>query len=129
MGWERVRTPHKGREGLRGEKTRVGRLEAQEPGLCLPRSLSHCEQAGNCKESDKTERLRTSQGGGAGFPGGTSGKEPTANAGDIRNVGPIPGSGRPPGKGHGNPHQYFCLENPMDRGAWQFIESQRAGHH
>ena len=41
-----------------------------------------------------------------------------AKAGDIRNAGSIPGSGRLPGGGHGNPLQY-CLENPMDRGAWQ----------
>ena len=45
-------------------------------------------------------------------------KNPPANAGDLRNTGSIPGSGRFPGKGHGNPHQYSCLENPMDRGAW-----------
>ena len=42
-----------------------------------------------------------------------------ANAGDIRNVSLIPGSGRSPGGGHVNPLQYSCLENPMDRGAWQ----------
>ena len=54
-----------------------------------------------------------------GSPGGTSGKEPTANAGDIRDVGPIPGSGRYPGERHGNLLQYSCLENPMDRGAWR----------
>ena len=41
-----------------------------------------------------------------------------ANAGDIRDVGLIPGLGRSPGEGHGNPLQYSCLENPMDRGAW-----------
>ena len=40
-----------------------------------------------------------------------------ANAGDIRNGGLISGSGRPAGGGHGNPLQYSCLENPMDRGA------------
>ena len=45
-------------------------------------------------------------------------KNLAASAGDIRNVGPIPGSGRSPGGGHGNPFQYFCLENPMDRGTW-----------
>ena len=44
-------------------------------------------------------------------------KNPLANAGDIRDKGLIPGSGRSPGDGHGNPLQYFCLENPMDRGA------------
>ena len=48
-------------------------------------------------------------------------KKPFANAGDIRDVSSIPGSGRSPGGGHGNPLQYFCLENPMDRGAWQAI--------
>ena len=42
----------------------------------------------------------------------------SANAGEPRDVGFIPGSGRPPGGGHGNPHQSPCLENPIDRGAW-----------
>ena len=46
-------------------------------------------------------------------------KSPPANAGDLRDSGSIPGSGRPPGEGNGNPLQYSCLENPMDRGAWQ----------
>ena len=46
-------------------------------------------------------------------------KNPPANAGDIRDSGSIPGSGRPPGGGHGNPLLYCCLENPMDRGAYQ----------
>ena len=41
-----------------------------------------------------------------------------ANAGDIRDAGLVPESGRSPGEGHGNPLQYSCLENPMDRGAW-----------
>ena len=41
-----------------------------------------------------------------------------ANVGDIRDVGSIPRSGRSPGGEHGNPLQYSCLENPMDRGAW-----------
>ena len=41
-----------------------------------------------------------------------------AKAGDVRDVGLIPGSGRSPGEGHGKPLQYSCLENPMDRGAW-----------
>ena len=46
-------------------------------------------------------------------------KNLTANAGDVRDEGSIPGSGRSPGGGHGNPLQYSCLGNPMDRGAWQ----------
>ena len=44
-----------------------------------------------------------------------------ANAGDIRDSGSIPGLGRSPGEGNGNPLQYFCLENPMDREAWRAI--------
>ena len=48
-------------------------------------------------------------------------KNPPANAGDIRDAGSIPGLGRSPGGGHGNPLQYSCLENPMDGGAWWTI--------
>ena len=48
-------------------------------------------------------------------------KNPPANAGDIRDMGSIPELGRSLGGGHGNPLQYPCLENPMDRGAWQTI--------
>ena len=51
-----------------------------------------------------------------GFPGGSVVKNQPANAGDS---GLIPVSGRSYGGGHGNPLQYSCLENPMDRGAWQ----------
>ena len=45
-------------------------------------------------------------------------KNLAANAGDIRDVGLIPGSGRSPGEGYGNPLQHSCLENSMDKGAW-----------
>ena len=48
----------------------------------------------------------------------TGWRYPPANAGDIRDTGLIPGLGRPPGKGNGNPLQYSCLGNPMDGGAW-----------
>ena len=51
-----------------------------------------------------------------GFPGGSVGKESACSAGDL---GSIPGSGRSPGAGNGNPVQYDCLRNPMDRRAWQ----------
>ena len=51
-----------------------------------------------------------------GFPGGSDGKESACNAGDL---GSIPGLGRSPGEGKGNPPQYSCLENSMDRGSWQ----------
>ena len=46
-------------------------------------------------------------------------KNPPASAGDVKDKGSIPGSGRSLGGGHGNPFLYSCLENPMDRGAWQ----------
>ena len=46
-------------------------------------------------------------------------KNPPTKAGDLTDIDSIPGSGRSPGGGHGNPLQYSCLENPMDRGAWQ----------
>ena len=49
------------------------------------------------------------------FPGGSDGKESAHNAGDLAS---IPGLGGSPGGRHGNPLQYSCLENPMDRGAW-----------
>ena len=52
------------------------------------------------------------------FPGGASGKNPPANAGDAEDKGLIPVSGRSPGGGHDNPLQYSCLKNPMDREAW-----------
>ena len=53
------------------------------------------------------------------FPGDAVIKNPPANAGDATEVGSIPGSGRSPGGGHGNPLQDSCLGNPMDRGAWR----------
>ena len=49
------------------------------------------------------------------FPGGSDGKVSVYNVGDL---GSIPGLGRSSGEGNGNPLQYYCLENPMDRGAW-----------
>ena len=46
-------------------------------------------------------------------------KSPSASAGDLREAGSVPGWGRSPGGGHGNPLQYSCLETPMDRAAWR----------
>ena len=62
-----------------------------------------------------------------GFPGGSDCKESACNAGDL---GLIPGLGKDPGRGHGNPLQYSCLENPHGKGAWwaKFMGSQRVGH-
>ena len=53
-----------------------------------------------------------------GFPGGLDSKESACN---VRDPGLIPGLGRSPGEGNGNPLQYSCLENSVDRGAWQAI--------
>ena len=63
---------------------------------------------------------------GLGFPGAASGEEPTCQCRRISEAGSIPGSGRSPGGRHGNPLQYSCLENLMNR-LWS-IGSQRAGH-
>ena len=74
------------------------------------------------KESDTTEGLTLShfklisKPFPKGSPGGSVGKESACNAGAL---GLIPGSGRSPGGGNGNPLQYSCLKNPMDRGVWQ----------
>ena len=67
------------------------------------------------------------------FPGGTVAKNPAANAGDTRDAGSIPGSGRSLGEVNGNPFQYSCLGNSMDRGAsWATVqgvaESDTAKH-
>ena len=61
-----------------------------------------------------------------GFPSGSVGKESACNAGDL---GSIPGLGKSPGEGNGNPLQYSCLENSMDRGAWQAIVHRIAVGH
>ena len=62
------------------------------------------------------DKIRVCAGSYVGFPGGTVVKNPPANAGDSRDVGLIPGSGRCPGVGNGNPLQYSCLENHGQRG-------------
>ena len=54
-----------------------------------------------------------------GFPGGSVVKNPPSNSGVPGDEGLTPEMGRPPGGGNGNPLQYSCLENPIDRGAWQ----------
>ena len=53
------------------------------------------------------------------FPGGSAVKNPPANAGDVTDLGSVPGSGRSPGGRNGNLLQYSGLENPLDRGAWR----------
>ena len=56
--------------------------------------------------------------GGKDFPGDSDGKVGTVSAYGVGDLGSIPGSGRSPGEGNGNPLQYSCLENPMDGGTW-----------
>ena len=89
---------------------------------------SFCNLYYSCCEWGSVMRLRlweetvfSSAQVGEVFPGGTSGWNLPANTGDIRDTGTVPGSGRSPGGGHGNPAQYFCLENPIDREAWRTI--------
>ena len=67
------------------------------------------------KEARKVFYTHTHTHTHTGFLGGSIGKESTCNAGDL---GLIPGLGRYPGEGNGNPLWYSCLGNPMDRGAW-----------
>ena len=73
--------------------------------------LKHCSPVWWCLEVRLWEVVRVRW----GFPRGSDGKESTCNVGDQ---GSIPGSGRCPGEGDGNPLQYSCLEKSMDRGAW-----------
>ena len=63
-----------------------------------------------------------------GFPGGSAVKNPPTTL-ETGNVGRIPGSGRAPGAGNGNPLPYSCLGNPMDRGAWRAIVNKQLNHH
>ena len=64
-------------------------------------------------------KMSAALGDSEGFPGSPVLKNPPADEGDPRDTGSIPESGRSPEGGNGNPLQYSCLENPMDRGAWQ----------
>ena len=67
------------------------------------------------EKKKKTWNFNTSSPTYQDFPGGSDGK---VSAYDVGDPGSIPGSGRSPGEGNGNPLQYSCLENPMDGGAW-----------
>jgi len=84
-------------------------MKNQKPAKCpwtkehLNNQRYRCYKAPHCEKRD--------------FPDG--GKESTWNVGDTGDAGSIPGSGRSPGGGYGNPLQYSCLQNPMDRGAWR----------
>ena len=81
-------------------------------------SLACCSPWGH-KESDTTEWLNWTDPDKWASQIALEEKNPPANAEDLRGRDLIPGLGRSPGRGHGNPFQYSCLENLMDRGAWQ----------
>ena len=88
-----------------------------------PQSMMGLETTGGCKTCLWVNPFEGKKAGvfihgihALSFPGGSDSKESACNAGDP---GSIPGSGRSPGEGNGDPLQYSCLENPMDRGAWQ----------
>ena len=99
--------------------------------LCLSFSDGSAGKESACNVGDlgSIPVLGRSTGEGIGYPRHYSWaspvaqlvKNPPVNAGDIRNAGSIPRSGRLPGGGQGNPFQYSCLENPVDRGAWRAI--------
>ena len=89
--------------------------KAEEPEIKLPASIGSLKKQENSRKTSTSALL--------GFPGGSEVKASACNA---RDLGSIPGSGRFPGKGNGNPLQYSCLENLMDRGAWQSMGSQES---
>ena len=84
--------------------------------------FNHLSRHGSQKVSDSTDQLTLTSTGVVGVSQvELVVKSPLAKAGDIRDMGSVPGLGRSPGGGHGNPLQYSCLENPMDRGPWWAI--------
>ena len=87
---------------------KVNLEKAEEPENKLPTSIALEKKQENSRKTSTSALL--------GFPGGSEVKASACNA---RDLGSIPGSGRFPGKGNGNPLQYSCLENPMNRGAWR----------
>ena len=91
------------------------RRERRPPPVFWPGEFHGLDGSWGHTESVTTERASLSLDAYYGFPGSSDGKESDCNA----ELGSIPGSGRSPAEGNGNSFQYSCLENPMDRGAWQ----------
>ena len=109
-----------GRSGTElGGKGRAGGRDFQLPLSCLPGLGRHrLQPPGGSKGQDLGKVLgayTVPREGSTGFPSGSVAKDPAASAGDL---GSISGSGRPSGKRDGNPLQFSCLENLMDRGVW-----------
>ena len=84
--------------------------------LVVTNGKSSKMEVGNEEVQSTIHKINMLQGYIVGFPHSSVGKESACSAGDL---GSISGSGRSPGEGNGNPLQHSCLENPMDRGAWQ----------
>ena len=106
--------------GKRPQTHAQGAFAFQDGKLCWQRKRHRAEQrtTSSCKTNSAKNQSR---GPNTSAPsrGTASGvNSPPANEGDARDAGPIPGSGRCPGGGNGNPRQCSCLGNPMDRGAW-----------
>ena len=96
-----------------GCEPRVGLAPESRHSITGPTwSLKDCQEI-------SSQSYKCSSSRHCGIPGGTSGNDSDGNAGTTRDTRSIPGSGRPPGGGHGNPHQYSCLESPMEREAWR----------
>ena len=117
--WERLKQEEKGTtedEMIGWHHQLDGREFEQAPGVGDEQgSLVWCSPWG-CKESDMTEQLNwTELNSDRGLPSWLGGKEFTCQSGDT---GSNPGSGRSSGEGNGNPPQYSCLRNSMDREAW-----------
>ena len=88
----------------------------------LPSYRAHVRQRCNTGTLPCNAMISTQVSSLWGCPGGTSGKEPACQRKRRKRCGFHPGSGRSLGGGHGNPLQYSCLENPMDRGAWKVLD-------
>ena len=97
------------------------KLPIYTTGLSVPLSLSLFDlyrelgSMDNCVRHDTFNSCVVDTSSSLDFPGGSDGKAFVYN---VRDLGSIPGLGRSPGEGNGNSLQYYCLENPMDRGAW-----------
>ena len=85
-------------------------------GTCFPTRPPTCAK---CSARSENTLSQLALGAVPCFPDGSSGKEPTCHCKRHRGTSSIPGLGRSPGRGHGNPIQYSCLRIPMVRGAWQ----------
>ena len=97
------------------QETRVQSLIREDPMYCEKRNRFRYSRLESVQTDTWNTGSRFTVFLGLGFPGGSDSKESACNAGDPDS---IPGSGRNPGEGNGNPFQYSCMENPMDRGTW-----------